>query len=166
LIGGLLGSGGSSQSQSTQQTLDPRMQDAVYGANGLLSGAQDWYGQNRAGLNPQMLTGLNNQWNQHGASQQGFNQMQSLGIGLMGQGMAGNPFSGGYSGGTTFGSTGMAPNPQQYQPAQQSSGGMNPFSMPVAAPAAAPAPAQPVASAYDEWRRRQQAIEDSENGSA
>ena len=146
LIGGLMGGQGSSQSQSTQQTLDPRMEGAIYGDGGLLSGAKDWYAANKTGLNNQMLTGMNNQWNQHGASQQGFNAMQGAGMGLMGQGVAGNPFSSGYSGGTSFGNSGMAANPQQYQPAQQSGGGVNPFSMPVAAPAPAPvaaaAPAQ------------------------
>ena len=138
LIGGLLGGGGSSQSQSTQQTLDPRMQDAIYGSNGLLSGAQDYYSQNRAGLNSQMLTGMNNQYNQHFAGRQGFNAMQGAGMGLLGQSMAGNPFSTGYSGGTNFGGSGLAARPQQYQPAMQSNGSASPFMMPEARPAPAP----------------------------
>ena len=165
LIGGLLGGEGSSQSQTTQQKLDPRMESAIYGDGGLLSGAKDWYAANKTGLNDQMLTGMNNQWNQHGASQQGFNQMQSAGMGLMGQGVAGNPFSGGYSGGTNFGNTGMAANPQQYQPAQQSSGGTSPFSMPVAAPMQVPvqqvAPAQD--PAYLEWMNRINAQDSGSN---
>lgn len=157
MVGGaLLGGEGSSQTQSTQQTLDPRMEDAIYGTGGLLSGARDWYGQNKTGLNEQMLTGMNNQWNQLGASQQGFNQMQSAGMGLMGQGVAGNPFANGYSGGTNFGNAGLMANPQQYQPAQQSGGGVNPFSMPVAVPTPEPehqpAPAQD--PAYLEWLSR------------
>ena len=156
VIGGLLGGGGSQQTQSTQQTLDPRMESAIYGDGGLLSGAKDWYAANKTGLNDQMLTGMNNQWNQHGASQQGFNQMQGAGMGLMGQGVAGNPFAGGYSGGTNFGNTGMAANPQQYQPAQQSNGGTSPFSMPVQAPApiqpqAAPVQAHPVLDWWTEY---------------
>jgi hypothetical protein len=155
LIGGLLGGGGSSQTQATQQTLDPRMESAIYGDGGLVKGAQDWYSQNKTGLNNQMLTGMNNQWNQHGASQQGFNQMQSAGMGLMGQSVAGNPFASGYSGGTNFGSGGLLANPQQYQPAQQASGGVNPFSMPVQAaaptPAAAPAPSAPMSDWWTQY---------------
>ena len=147
LIGGLLGGEGSKQTQSTQQTLDPRMEGAIYGDGGLLSGAKDWYNQNKTGLNDQMLTGMNNQWNQHGASQQGFNQMQSAGMGLMGQGVAGNPFASGYSGGTNLPNNRLASNQFQYQPAQQSNGGSNPFSMPVAAPT--PAPVQQAAPAQD-----------------
>jgi hypothetical protein len=147
LIGGLLGGEESKQTQSTQQTLDPRMEGAIYGEGGLLSGAKDWYSQNKTGLNDQMLTGMNNQWTQHGASQQGFNAMQNMGMGLMGQGVAGNPFASGYSGGTNFGNTGMQASPQQYQPAQQASGGASPFSMPVAAPT--PSPVQQAAPAQD-----------------
>ena len=160
LVGGLMGGQGSSQSQSTQQTLDPRMEGAIYGDGGLLSGAKDWYSQNKTGLNNQMLTGMNNQWNQHGASQQGFNAMQGAGMGLMGRGVAGNPFTG------QGGLSGFTPQMQpqqiyqpaqaQYQPAQQPGGGVNAFSMPtapVASPMTTTAPAAPAQDPYiaDWW---------------
>ena len=119
LVGGLLGSGGNQQSSSSQQSLDPRMADAVYGSGGILPSAKDWYQNNSTGLNSQMTTGMDNQWNQLGASTQGFNQMQSLGMGLMGGGAAGNPFTG---------SGGVAPSKQTYNPAAFNTGTANPFS--------------------------------------
>lgn len=123
LLGGLLGSKGSSTSNSSQQTLDPRMADAVYGVNGVIPSAQDWYSKNKTGLNAMMLEGMDNTYNQLGASRQGYNQMQNLGMGLLGGGAAGNPFAGGYNGGTDF-SMGMngnggsiAPKAMSYVPA-------------------------------------------------
>ena len=119
VIGGLMGSGGNQQSSSSQQTIDPRMADAVYGSGGILPSAKDWYQNNSTGLNSQMTTGMDNQWNQLGASTQGFNQMQSLGMGLMGGGAAGNPFTG---------SGGVAPSKQTYNPAAFNTGSTsNPF---------------------------------------
>ena len=129
LIGGLLGGNGSSQSQSTQQTLDPRMAEAVYGTGGVVPSAQAWYKANQGGLNSQMVTGMDNTWAQLGNSAQGFNQMQNLGMGLMGGGAAGNPFASGYQGGTNFqgsvngqGSS-IASKPMSYQPTQMNQPG-------------------------------------------
>lgn len=119
----------SSGGSHTQQYLDPRMEQAIYGQGGIMPNAAAWYAQNQSGLNDRMVTGMNNQWNQLGASTQGFNQMQNLGMGLLGGGAAGNPFTGG---------GGIAPQQLSYQPANFSSGGTNPFTMP--APTA-PAPA-------------------------
>lgn len=127
VLGGLLGDGGSQQAQSTQQSLDPRMADAIYGTNGVVPSAQDWYSQHKTGLNAQMLEGMNRQYAQHGASRQGFNQMQNLGMSLMGGGAAGNPFAGGYSGGMNGQGGGMAPQPQTFQPATLT----NPFQNPL-----------------------------------
>ena len=149
LIGGLLGneektvgktdptsrtttsSGSSSHGSSTQHKIDPRMEQAIYGAGGIMPNASAWYAQNQSGLNDKMITGMNNQWNQLGASKQGFDQMQNLGMGLMGGGTAGNPFTGG---------GGIAPQQLAYKPAEmnQSSGVNSPFVMPVA-PSPAPA---------------------------
>lgn len=132
VVGGLLGSDGSSQSQSTQQTLDPRMEGAVYGAGGVVPQAQAWYKANESGLNSQMLTGLDNSWAQLGNSKQGFDQMQNLGMGLLGGGAAANPFASGYQGGGNFqGSTNgqggsIASKPMSYQPTQMNQPG--PFS--------------------------------------
>lgn len=150
LIGGLLGSGGNSQTSSMQDKIDPRMDPYIYGDGGILPAAAGWYNQNQSGLNPQMLTGLNNQWSQIGASKSGYDTMQNLGLSMMGGGVAGNPFSNGTmaNGGTMpSGGTGIPqgipqgiPATQQpYQPAQFS--GAGPFAMPTMAPRAA-APSQ------------------------
>lgn len=146
LIGGLFGSeektvgkvdptsrttvSNSSHGSSTQNRIDPRMEQAIYGAGGIMPNATAWYMKNQSGLNDKMVTGMNNQWNQLGASTQGFNQMQNLGLGLMSGGTAGNPFTGG---------GGIAPQKMNYTPANFSGGGgANPFAMPTAqAPAAA-----------------------------
>lgn len=154
VIGGLLGSDGSSSQQSVQNKIDPRMDPYIYGSDGILPNAAQWYSQNRTGLNNQMLTGLNNQWNQLGASGQGYNQMQNLGLSLMG-GVAGNPFTqGGTSGGSQSGSAAYTPA-QSYQPAQMSMGNSNPFTMPnITAPAApqqAAAPGNTIPAPMQDW---------------
>lgn len=124
LIGGLLGGKESKQTQSSQQTLDPRMESAVYGANGVIPSAQALYQANPSGLNGQMISGMDNQWAQLTNSAQGYNQMQNMGMGLMGGGMAANPFTSGYQGGGDFqGSVNgrggsIAPQAMSYQPAQ------------------------------------------------
>ena len=107
-------SGGS----SSQSYIDPRMENILFGTGGIIPSATDWYNQNSSGTNEQMITGMNNQWNQLGASRQGFNQMQNLGMGLMGGGVAGNPFTGG---------GGIAPQQVQYTPATFNAGTENPF---------------------------------------
>jgi hypothetical protein len=118
----------SSHGSSTQHKIDPRMEQAIYGAGGIMPNASAWYAQNQSGLNDKMVTGMNNQWNQLGASKQGFDQMQNLGMGLMGGGTAGNPFTGG---------GGIAPQNLTYKPAEMSNSASpnSPFTMPVAAPA-------------------------------
>ena len=110
VVGGLLGSKGNSSGSGATATqtnaIDPRLSDAIYGSSGVVPSAQDWYAKNKTGLNPMMLQGMDNQYNQHAASHQGFNQMQNLGMGLMGAGAAGNPFLEGYKGGTKVGGGG------------------------------------------------------------
>lgn len=120
----------------TQNFIDPRFEPYIYGQGGVLGSAYDWYNQNRGGTNPQSLEGMNNQWAQLGASKQGFDAMQNLGMGMMGQGSTGNPFSGGYQGGGTFPTTGIAPQNLTYTPAQFGQGG--PFVERQIAPVAAP----------------------------
>jgi hypothetical protein len=127
LLGGLMGSktqttgaqapkttvqNGTSNS-FTQNAIDPRMEPYIYGDNGVLSRANSLYQSNPTGLNPQMLQGMNSQWNQLGASKQGYDQMQNLGMGLMGGGTAGNPFTGG---------GGIAPQSMTYKPATLGAG--------------------------------------------
>ena len=107
------------------------MEQAIYGAGGIMPNAAAWYAKNQSGLNDQMVTGMNNQWNQLGTSKQGFDQMQNLGMGLMGGGSAGNPFTGG---------GGIAPQQMSYKAAEFGNAGANPFAMPTASTAAAMPP--------------------------
>ena len=135
IVGGLLGddkpSGGGNQQlptatsttsggSSSQSYIDPRMENILYGTGGVIPQATDWYNNNSSGLNDQMVTGMNNSWNQLGASAQGYNQMQNLGMQLMGGGVAGNPFTGQH---------GIAAQNLSYTPAQMTNS-INPFSMP------------------------------------
>ena len=122
-------SGGS----TSKSYLDPRMENLIYGAGGVIPNAVDWYGKNSSGLNDKMITGMNNQWNQLGASKQGFDQMQNLGMGLMGGGVASNPFTGG--GGMPSGTMPQQQN-MQYVPANYTQSAANQFQMP--APMQAP----------------------------
>lgn len=123
-------SGGS----SSKSYIDPRMEAMLYGQGGIIPNAQNWYQQNQSGLNDKMITGMNNQWNQLGASKQGFDQMQNLGMGLMGGGVAGNPFTG--NGGMAAQSPQNMQNMMYKPAAQEASGGQNQFQMP--APYSAP----------------------------
>ena len=106
---------GSSHSQSY---IDPRMENILYGTGGIIPQATDWWNNNSSGTNEQMITGMNNTWNQLGASGQGYNQMQNLGMQLMGGGAAGNPFTG---------TGGVAAQQVQYTPATFNAGTQNPF---------------------------------------
>lgn len=119
----------SSHGSTTKNYIDPRMEALLYGQGGVIPNAQAWYNQNSTGLNSQMVQGMNNQWNQLGASKQGFDQMQNLGMGLMGGGVAANPFTGG---------GGMAQQQLSYTPAQMDNSSVSPFTMPTA-PVSAPA---------------------------
>ncbi|PZP95522.1 MAG: hypothetical protein DI587_22225 [Variovorax paradoxus] len=98
---GALGSkksgGGSS---STTQQVDPRLAHYLYGEDdkgGLLKDVDLWYQANKSGLNDQMAQGLNTQWNVYNDPRTlgGYQQMASLGSGLMGAPVMGNPFSDG-----------------------------------------------------------------------
>ena len=100
IIGGLMGSEGSSQSQTQQNTIDPRMAKYIYGENGtggLLSEANKWYENNKTGLNSQMLQGLNTQWNvlNNPETMGTYKQMQNIGSSLMSAPVMGNPFANG-----------------------------------------------------------------------
>ena len=154
LIGGLLGSGGSSQSQTQSNKMDSRLDPYVYGSDGkggILGAANDWYQANKSGLNPQMLQGLNSQWNvlSDPATMGAYPQMSNLGSSLMSAPVMGNPFANG-------GASLSAPRPQNLglsqpqQPQQQAryvaqpvtfgggSQGPGPFTAPPPAPAQAP----------------------------
>jgi hypothetical protein len=96
------GSGGiNSSSLTAQQMIDPRMADYLYGngLGGLLGGVNNLYNlqNSQGGLNPMQTAGLEMQRQtlMSPGYTQGYDAMRSMGMGLMGQGAAGNPFSGG-----------------------------------------------------------------------
>jgi hypothetical protein len=98
LLGGLLGGSSDANSATTTQQaqLDPRMADYLYGGGGLLGGVRNLYQQQigQGGLNPMQTAGLELQRRtlMNPAYTQGFDQMRNVGAGLMGGGVAGNPF--------------------------------------------------------------------------
>jgi len=101
-IGGLLGAAAGAansgdKQQTSQQRLDPRMEALLYGADGkggYLGAATDWFNQNKGG-NPLMLQGAQMMADYYKSPQytEGYNTLRSTGLGLLGSGMAGNPFT-------------------------------------------------------------------------
>jgi len=73
LGGGLLGSQGKTKDETTTKTMDPRLNDAVYGPNGVVQMAQGLLAKQMA---PEY--------------QAGFDQMRNTGLGLLQQPIAGN----------------------------------------------------------------------------
>lgn len=120
-VGGLLGGGGSSSS-STSNKIDDRLAPYVYGKDGkggLLSDVQNLYRQQmgQGGLNEMQRAGMESQRQVYASPQftQGYDAMRSMGMGLMGGGVAQNPFtSGGMGGG--MGGQQMAQQPQVVRP--------------------------------------------------
>lgn len=109
-IGGLLGGSGSESSQ-TSNKIDDRLAPYIYGTNGtggLLADVAALYRQQAAqgGLNDLQRAGLESQRQVLMSPQytQGYDAMRSMGLGLMGGGVAQNPFtSGEQMGGQTGG---------------------------------------------------------------
>lgn len=114
IVGGLLGSQGESKKEST--TIDPRLGRYVYGDDGkggllgefMMPIFRQQYAQ--GGLNDMQRGGLEMQRQYLMSPQytQGYGAMQSMGLGLMGAGVARNPFNSGVMGG---GMGGMQPQP-------------------------------------------------------
>lgn len=105
VVGGLLGGGGSESSQ-TSNKIDDRLAPYVYGKDGkggLLADVMGQYQQQFAqgGLNPMMRAGIESQRQVLASPQytQGYDAMRSMGLGLMGGGVAQNPFTSGGMGG-------------------------------------------------------------------
>lgn len=124
LVGGLFG-GQESESKSNQ--IDPRLAPFVYGKDGkggLLGDVQNLYRQQmgQGGLNDLQRSGLESQRQVLASPQytQGYDAMRSLGMGLMGGGVAQNPFTSGGMGGQQHGGPSVVrPNTNmQYQPYQ------------------------------------------------
>ena len=110
IVGGLLGGGGSESSQ-TSNKIDDRLAPYVYGKDGkggLLNDVMSLYQQQArtSGLNEMQRAGMESQRQVYASPQytQGYDAMRSMGLGLLGGGVARNPFNsgsmgGGYSGG-------------------------------------------------------------------
>ena len=108
LIGAVAGAaeGGKPNTQTSESKLDPRMAQYLYGtgygdANSLLGAAQKLYQQNPTGINPTMQQGLDMQKAAltDPAYAQSFQAMRNAGAGLLGQGVAANPFTSGQASG-------------------------------------------------------------------
>lgn len=160
VLGGLLGGGGSENSQ-TSNKIDDRLAPYVYGKDGkggLLADVNSLYQQQAAqgGLNGLQRAGLESQRQVLSSPQytQGYDAMRSMGLGLMGGGVAQNPFtSGGGVGGMSNQPTPSVVRPTtntQYQPFQpQQTESLQAMNTPIqsvaqfqAANAPAPAPSQ------------------------
>ncbi|MEN9384618.1 MAG: hypothetical protein RL323_1761 [Pseudomonadota bacterium] len=105
LLGGLLGSGSNDNTQAATKSMDPRMDRYVYGPDsqsGLLGGAWNLMQQQagQGGLNDLQRQGLEMQRQYLMSPQysQDYETMRNMGAGLMGGGMAGNPFTNGSMG--------------------------------------------------------------------
>ena len=179
ILGGLLGGrkGATNQTTTQTRTLDPRIDKMYFGADGqsgLLGDLNTWYAQNRGGLNADMQAGLDHMKSvyQSPLATQGYERMANAGYGLMGGGVAGNPFTSGQM--PQFGNWGArqqaqqgAAPPQTQQPAPNLGLSLsNNWAAPAPAPAAS-APATPAAQPqlitqdqfrqmYEEEMRRQQ----------
>jgi len=105
VVGGILGGQSSGNTQTSQQSLDPRMQEILYGSGadkGLLGDANALRKQQLAqgGLNDTQRAGLEMQRQTLMSPQytQGYDQMRNAGSQLLGAGVAGNPFNNGGNG--------------------------------------------------------------------
>lgn len=93
---------GKGQSASTQSQIDPRMQQYLYGTgvgdpNSALGALQKQFQSNPTGINPMMQQGLDMRKAAltDPAYSQAYQQMRSVGSGLLGGSIAGNPFMNG-----------------------------------------------------------------------
>lgn len=163
IVGGLLGSSGSESSQ-TSNKIDDRLAPYVYGKNGqggLLSDVMKLYGQQSGmgGLNGLQRAGMESQRQVYASPQftQGYDAMRSMGMGLMGGGVAQNPFTsgGGMGGGMPQQPSVVRPNTNmQYQPyTPQQTPALAAMNTPIQSVAqyqtANPAPAAPEVDAVD-----------------
>jgi len=119
VVGGALNNK-SGSTQTVQNSIDPRIAQYLYGINGNggLLGDVSALGHAQlaqGGLNPMQIAGLEAQRQALVDPRylSGFEQMRHLGGGLLGHGVAGNPFTGAQQ------AQGMLPAPQQQAPVQQ-----------------------------------------------
>jgi hypothetical protein len=102
IVGGIAGAAeaGKPTTATTQQQIDPRMAQYLYGTgygdkNSFLGAAQDWWKNNQSGMNANMQQGLDTLRNLYTSPSysQGYTQMRDVGQGLLGRPIAGNPFT-------------------------------------------------------------------------
>lgn len=119
VMGGNKGLTGGSNSQTQTNQMDPKVAEYVYG---LLGNANDLYKKQSAngGLNDLQRAGLQQQVNVLSDPNytSGFNAMKQMGLGLMGGGIAGNPWTGGNksAGASSGASWGTSAPTQSYLP--------------------------------------------------
>jgi len=182
ILGGLLGGkkGATNQTTSNAKSMDPRVESMYFGQNGLLGDLNNWYSQNKSGLNSDMQAGLDHMRSvyQSPLATQGYERMANIGYDLMGRGVATNPFVSGQM--PNFGNLQAGayqqPAAQPAQPAQPAQNlGLslsNGWAQPTAPAAPAPTPAAPAQNQLtsqeqfqkmyeEEMKRRQQAWQDS-----
>jgi hypothetical protein len=104
LIGAVAGAseGGGTTTKTGEQKIDPRMAQYLYGTgygdpNSVLGAAQNLWKQNPSGINPTMQQGMDmtKAALTDPAYSQGYQAMRNAGVGLLGQGVAANPFTSG-----------------------------------------------------------------------
>lgn len=158
VIGAVLGGSQSAPTTKEQNRTDPRLDPYIYGPDGIAKGWADWYAANKSGMNPQMRAGLDRQNAVYSdpANAQGYTNISNVGQsllsikpmgngygqqGLMAQGGAGMPASGGR----------YQPQPMQQQqqtmPYQMPEQPQNPAFTPVHAQSPALAPPGPYTQA-------------------
>src|SRR5665648_26717 len=145
------------------------IRDSNYTGGGLLGDVNNLSKQQlgQGGLNPMQSAGLEMQRQTliDPRYSQGYEQMRSMGSGLMGAGVAGNPFTSGQGLYKNMGAPVTQPAYSQAQPYQQNQATLA-ASMPINSMPAAPAVAQaPVMdqSALQEFMRQWQAQQDAKN---
>jgi hypothetical protein len=120
LIGAVAGAseGGGTVTKTGEEKIDPRMAQYLYGTgygdtNSLLGAAQALYKQNPTGINPTMQQGMDmtKAALTDPAYAQGYQTMRTAGMGLLGQGVAANPFTSGQA--STQGLLNVNPNAAQ-----------------------------------------------------
>jgi hypothetical protein len=96
-LGGLLGAKGQQGEQTSQNKIDPRLDPYIYGDQGILKQVNDLKNQQLAqgGLNDLQRQGMGMTQNflLDPALSAGYTSMRNMGSGLLGRGVAGNPFA-------------------------------------------------------------------------
>lgn len=168
VVGGAMGSKGSTSETSNKQELDPRMQKLLYegsgSGGGLVGDAMQNYQTQRAqgGLNPMQRSGMEMQRQtlMDPGYAKGYDQMRNVGMGLLGSPVAGNPFTTGAKNGNPFQSGSVQAPPaqsQQFTQNPQMQAAYQPMQMPdpYSAPAA-PAQSNPLEEYLAKLKKEQE----------